>query len=81
MCEWMQKLAFFVLAMLLALGIGVLVIAACCACFGSTVCRCFKHKVLGKSMLSKDMFNDKEMMCMDWEAKTNAAAWKHDDGL
>jgi len=43
--------------------------------------RCFKHKVLGKSMLSKDMFNDKEMMCMDWESKSNAAGWRHDDGL
>jgi hydroxylamine reductase (hybrid-cluster protein) len=27
MWEWMQQLAFFVLSMLLALGIGVLVIA------------------------------------------------------
>ena len=76
----MQKLVG-VLVLVLGLGILALMIAACCTCFGSAVIRCFKHKVLGKSMLSKDMFNDKEMMCMDWEAKTNAAAWRHDDGL
>jgi hypothetical protein len=32
-------------------------------------------------MLSRDMFNDNEMMCMDWDAKSTAAGWRHDDGL
>jgi len=70
-----------VLLLVLGMGIFALMMAACCTCFGSAFVRCFKHKVLGKSMLSKDMFNDKEMMCMDWESKSNAAGWRHDDGL
>jgi len=32
-------------------------------------------------MLSKDMFNDNEMTLMDWDSKSNAAGWRHDDGV
>ena len=78
--EMKQRMAG-VLLLVLGMGITALLVAAFCACFGSAVVRCFKHKVLGKSMLSKDMFNDKEMMCMDWDSKSNAAGWRHDDGL
>lgn len=78
--EMKQRMAG-VLVLVLGMGIVALMVAACCTCFGSALMRCFKHKVLGKSMLSKDMFNDKEMMCMDWESKSNAAGWRHDDGL
>jgi len=34
-----------ILVMVLGLGILALMIAACCACFGTTIMRCFKYKV------------------------------------
>jgi hypothetical protein len=69
------------LASLLGVGIAGLLVAAWCVCCGSATMRCFRHKVLGKSMLSREMFNDNEMMSMDWESKSHAAGWRHDDGL
>ena len=69
------------LASLLGIGIAGLLVAAWCVCCGSATMRCFRHKVLGKSMLSREMFNDNEMMSMDWESKSHAAGWRHDDGL
>uniref|UniRef100_A0A7S0VRF8 Uncharacterized protein n=1 Tax=Hemiselmis tepida TaxID=464990 RepID=A0A7S0VRF8_9CRYP len=58
--------------------IGVGAVTAVCIC-GSVAVRGW-CRMRGKSMLSKDMFNDsKEMQAFDWDSKVAAAGWASDD--
>lgn len=59
-----------------AIGVGALAGAVACMCLCSRV---FRRRA--KGMLSRDMFSDREMQSMDWEVKSNAAGWRHDDDL
>jgi len=58
------------------IGVGAMTIL--CICSSVAIRRwCSKR---GKSMLSKDMFNDsKEMQAFDWDSKVAAAGWASDD--
>jgi len=70
-----------VLVFMLAMGVCTLISAVGCMCMGSATLRMLKRRALGRSLLSSDMFNDREMQSIDWESKATAAGWAHDDGL
>uniref|UniRef100_A0A7S4KAH9 Uncharacterized protein n=1 Tax=Guillardia theta TaxID=55529 RepID=A0A7S4KAH9_GUITH len=69
------------LMFLVAGAVGCMVMSGVYMIVAPFFTRCFRRRVLGKSMLSKDMFDDKEMLAMDWESKANAAGWSRDDDL